>query len=202
MKTSGIYQITNKMNGKFYIGSSRDIDKRWLKHIYMLKKRIHPNQHLQNAAIKYGLEIFDISIIEQTNDLLNRENHFINKLGPEYNIAVTARGGDTFSNNPKKTAIARKISIANKRAWANRTKHARDRIINNLKKFNFTRVRKLSQYKCRIVVISEKKFISLSEASRQLNIPISTLQYRIKHFDGYSYADPSSDSPLSDISHL
>ena len=29
----GIYKITNKLNGKVYIGQSRDIDARWRQHI-------------------------------------------------------------------------------------------------------------------------------------------------------------------------
>ena len=29
---SGIYQITNTINGKFYIGSAKDIDWRWTEH--------------------------------------------------------------------------------------------------------------------------------------------------------------------------
>lgn len=34
----GVYKITNKVNGKIYIGSSKDIYKRWKHHAYMILK--------------------------------------------------------------------------------------------------------------------------------------------------------------------
>ena len=36
----GIYKITNLKNGKFYIGSSKNIDRRWWEHINELPKVI------------------------------------------------------------------------------------------------------------------------------------------------------------------
>ena len=57
-KICGIYKITNKINGKCYIGQSNDIIKRW-KTEY---KWYHINSHLQSAFNKYGLENFDFEI--------------------------------------------------------------------------------------------------------------------------------------------
>ena len=42
----GIYKITNLKNGKFYIGSSKDMDRRWYEHINELNKNIHINKKL------------------------------------------------------------------------------------------------------------------------------------------------------------
>lgn len=36
-----IYKIINKVNGKFYIGSTKDIDKRWYQHYFALKNNCH-----------------------------------------------------------------------------------------------------------------------------------------------------------------
>ena len=39
---SGVYKITNVKNGKFYIGSSKDIEFRWSEH----KKHLNGNYHI------------------------------------------------------------------------------------------------------------------------------------------------------------
>ena len=51
---SGIYVISNCLNRKFYIGSSKDIDKRIMQHISRLIKGSHRNGHLQKAFDKYS----------------------------------------------------------------------------------------------------------------------------------------------------
>ena len=62
---SGIYEITNLINNKIYIGSSINIKKRWKDHILLLKNQKHINVHLLNAWNKYGEENFSFSIIEE-----------------------------------------------------------------------------------------------------------------------------------------
>jgi|ERR1051326_1061197 group I intron endonuclease len=69
MKISGIYKIINKVNGKYYVGSSTDIltDNigRWYRHKHDLRKNIHRNDYLQRAWNKYGESNFDFIIVEQ-----------------------------------------------------------------------------------------------------------------------------------------
>ena len=50
----GVYQIKNLINGKLYIGSSIDVDKRLKSHFSALDKGCHNNAYLQNAWNKYG----------------------------------------------------------------------------------------------------------------------------------------------------
>ena len=72
-KICGIYKITNKVNGKCYIGQSIDIIKRW-KTEY---KWYHVNKHLLAAFNKYGLENFNFEIIEECEpSLLNEREQF------------------------------------------------------------------------------------------------------------------------------
>lgn len=61
---SGIYKTTNKINGKYYVGSSINIDKRWRSHKNRLNSNIHANKHLQNSWLKYGEINFIFSILE------------------------------------------------------------------------------------------------------------------------------------------
>ena len=75
----GIYKIENSVNNKIYIGSSIDINKRFYKHLWMLRKGIHDNIHLQNSFNQYGENSFNFSILEYCNisELVNRENFYI-----------------------------------------------------------------------------------------------------------------------------
>ena len=75
----GIYKIENTKNNKIYIGSSINIEKRFYKHLWMLKKGIHDNNHLQNSFNEYGENYFSFSILELCSepDLVKRENFYI-----------------------------------------------------------------------------------------------------------------------------
>ena len=66
---SGVYKITNTINGKFYIGSSYDIEGRWDCHKKCLKGNYHNNPKLQHAWNKYGQNAFIFEILEFTNIL-------------------------------------------------------------------------------------------------------------------------------------
>ncbi|EHQ90187.1 GIY-YIG nuclease family protein [Desulfosporosinus youngiae] len=60
----GVYQITNNINNKVYIGRSNDIERRWKDHIRQLNKGTHNNQGLQNDWNKYGEGNFAFEIIK------------------------------------------------------------------------------------------------------------------------------------------
>lgn len=79
---SGIYKITNIVNNKIYIGSSRNIKNRWFKHTALLRHNKHENKHLQNAWNKYGEENFKFEIVEQceVEELLIREQFYLDSL--------------------------------------------------------------------------------------------------------------------------
>jgi len=63
-KISGIYKIINKVNGKYYVGSSKNIKRRFYIHKYCLNKNDHVNDHLQYAWNKYGADSFEFLILE------------------------------------------------------------------------------------------------------------------------------------------
>jgi len=89
-KTSGIYCIINISNNKRYIGSSKNLYQRLLKHRSLLRGNKHDNRYLQNAWNKHKEDLFEFFIIEFCNeDILElREQFFINTLKPEYNITL------------------------------------------------------------------------------------------------------------------
>lgn len=81
MKISGIYIILNKVNNKWYVGSSRDIiGDRWPSHKRQLRRDIHYNPYLQNAWNKYGEENFEFHVVELVEEslLLIIEQKYLN----------------------------------------------------------------------------------------------------------------------------
>ena len=70
----GIYKITNKINGKSYIGLSSNIEERFKKHRQMQGEKI-----LYSAFEKYGIENFEFSVLEYCllEQLSEREKYWI-----------------------------------------------------------------------------------------------------------------------------
>lgn len=98
-KISGIYKIINKIDGKYYVGRSKNIKHRWDVHLKQLCSNCHPNDHLQNAWNKYKQNAFDFIIIEQTlpNNLEKIEQSYLNIAETEqekcYNLCFDANHG-------------------------------------------------------------------------------------------------------------
>lgn len=59
----GIYKITNKINGKVYIGQSVDIDKRKREHLNNYKRDEIKHYILYRAINKYGVNNFEFEVI-------------------------------------------------------------------------------------------------------------------------------------------
>ncbi|EWH19847.1 GIY-YIG nuclease family protein, partial [Bacillus haynesii] len=64
----GIYQITNKQNGKKYIGSSTNVFKRWEQHVTDLHYGLHHSHLLQKDWKKYSLNDFTFEVLEYVDD--------------------------------------------------------------------------------------------------------------------------------------
>ena len=108
-----IYLVTNKVNGKRYIGQTvQPLKKRWSSHGSDAKRRRGPHA-LVHALLKYGKENFSIRTLKVCNTRieLNRlEKHFIVKLKTKapngYNITD---GGDGTPGVPYTTSQYKKF---------------------------------------------------------------------------------------------
>ena len=97
-----------------YIGSSKNIMRRWGVHKSALKNNRHHSVYLQRAWDKYGKENFTHEVIKEMPiasdiELLDEERKFVESLKPEYNVGSIG-GGDNLTNNPNRKAIIEKMT--------------------------------------------------------------------------------------------
>ena len=96
-----IYQITNKINGKVYIGKTEfSIEKRFKEHCRDFLREKNEKRPLYAAMRKYGVENFEISLIEETDNPNEREIFWIEYFGTfKYGYNATLGGDGTIIYN-------------------------------------------------------------------------------------------------------
>src|SRR5574340_833239 len=90
--TTGVYEILNRENGKRYIGSALNLNRRIGRHRGDLRRGEHHSQKLQRAWNKHGEQAFVFKEILtcQPSMLLFYEQQLLDKAQPEYNIGAIA----------------------------------------------------------------------------------------------------------------
>lgn len=120
---SGIYSITNAVNGKKYIGKTKCFYKRYHQYIYDVRNsnlnRI--NDYLLSSFIKYGFDKFEFQVVEfcSVEECSERELHWILKLNTidktiGYNLRMDSSTGMITHESTSK-----KISERLKNEWEN-----------------------------------------------------------------------------------
>lgn len=118
---SGIYKITNLINGKVYIGQSKDIYTRYNRHHkYEYKNESRADFHLYQAFKKYGLDNFSIEVVElcPPDKLNEREIYWIkyyDSFRAGYNMT---EGGASLSPNIHSEETERKRAETRSRTQA------------------------------------------------------------------------------------
>jgi len=123
--TTGVYEIKNKLNGKAYLGSSGNIERRRSNHYYLLRSGRHHCVYLQRAWNKHGEKAFEFSILEEIEGpgpLLAAEQTRLDRRFAQntcYNMAITAGpAGPLAEETKRKLSLAimgRKLSEEHKR---------------------------------------------------------------------------------------
>lgn len=110
-KISAVYKITNKITGECYVGSSKDVYRRWRHHTWETTWKERPNNRLYQDMAKYGIEQFEFQLIIEAEpaNLKLLEQEYIEQLHPTYN-RYRAKGLD-------KIEYDRKWFIEHKTEW-------------------------------------------------------------------------------------
>lgn len=114
---SGIYAISSP-SGKQYVGSALDFNRRWGRHLLLLRNGTHPNFKLLKAFSRYGENglVFSKLLICEPTMLLEYEQALIDHLRPKYNIALFAGApmrGRKASHETRAVLSARKSGAGN-----------------------------------------------------------------------------------------
>lgn len=94
VKQPGVYVITCTVNGRVYVGSTRNLRKRWQDHRTRLTLGTHPNPQLQADYAAHGPDAFTYAILDDCAlPLLDQqERYWIRHLGANisgYNIRLS-----------------------------------------------------------------------------------------------------------------
>lgn len=100
-----VYGLYNIKTNKWYVGSTFDMRDRMIRHKSMLMHNSHHSQKLQRSFNKYGIESFQIFILQMCNgftieDLTNTEEFYIKLLNSKqrgYNMTEDCKDYHRFS---------------------------------------------------------------------------------------------------------
>jgi len=171
---SGIYRIINLTNENAYIGSSVCLDRRFAS--YYSFKFIDRRQTslICKALLKYGYSKFRLEVIEYcpVENLLQREQYYLDLLKPKYNILTTA--GSSLGYKHTKETIA-KFKLR---------KHSEDTLEKfKAKTFSEEHRAKISVANCSKVLVvdlltnNHSEYDSIRKAAEELGAPYSTIRY-------------------------
>jgi len=184
MMNGGIYQIINKVTGKFYVGRSKDFEERWKDHKRGLTTNTHHNICLQRAWNKYGEDAFifqPIDFFETEEEQKSAEQEVLDTFwdfGLLYNMSKSANGGGPTGWTHTKEA-RRKISETQKgRTHSEETKRKLSEANRGQKRSEETK-RKLSEAGKGRTHSEETKQI-ISEKAKGRKLPPFTEEHRRK----------------------
>lgn len=198
----GIYKITNLKNGDCYIGSSKDIGKRWKKHISLYNKNGRCYNYLIYKAFrKYGINNFKFEVLEECEEgfLIKQEQYYYEMLNPKYNLI------QPMENPMENPEVRRRQKIRCKEFWDSRSEASKQQCFKNLEKgtksIEFERNKKKSKpIKAINIKTGEvRAFSSMWEAEKELNINRSSISQIIdenhirKQSKGYKFELVNSD---------
>lgn len=159
-KKVGVYLWINKVNGNKYVGSSVSLSVRMYKY-YSLRSNAKSNRPIDRALLKYGFSKFSLYILEYctSENTIEREQYYLDKLKPEYNIVEKAGSTIGYKHTEDSLAKMRNFVLSDevrrKKASSTTNASAANRIpivVENIK------TKEVSEY------------ISMTEASKVLGV--------------------------------
>lgn len=85
---NGVYMWVNTVNGKRYVGSSVDLQRRFSSYYSVAYLTKYSTLAIHRALLKYGYSVFSLEILEycEPEKLKSREQYYMDLYKPEYNI--------------------------------------------------------------------------------------------------------------------
>lgn len=172
-----VYKITNEIDGKFYIGSTNNLIKRYYTHINHIRTGKNSCIKLIRAVKKYGENNFKFEIICEcpTEQVLKTEQEYIDSLKPQYNVAKIA-GSNLGIKRTEDVKL--KKSASQKENWKNeayRTKHL-ENLSKNWKSGSAHKMAKLTEEQ----VINIKKELAAGLLPKQVADKLGLSYHAIK----------------------
>jgi group I intron endonuclease len=208
-KMIGIYKITNRINGKFYIGQSNNIERRFMEH-----KTPHGTiTSIKLAIKKYGKENFLFEILEECKleELDAKEVFWIETLKPQYNRCSGGMGArnhfvsDELKEHLRKQSLKywQKLDESEKRKRIERMHSKRPTIIvtddmkRKLRKANTGKkqtVETIEKRKATIQRMKENGYVQTNAGHRKRVVCVETNQIfeSVKDAGNYFSVHPSS----------
>lgn len=181
---SGIYKIYCEKSGKFYIGSSQELERRRIHHYNRLRANKHGNPHLQNSYNLYGENSIIFEVLEHcdVSKLLEVEQSYIDRYkghGVLFNVAEVA--GAHMRNRRHKEETIKKMKLKAGSAWRGKhlseehRKKISDKRIEltrsrNLRKLTDEQVREIRKLKS--TGLGDRKIAKLFNVSRTIIVKI------------------------------
>jgi group I intron endonuclease len=184
---SGIYMWTNLINGKRYIGSSENLNRRFSEYFNTNHLNRYNYMYICRALLKHGYFNFSLTILEycEPEKCLEREGYYQKTFKPEYNIAKEPGAPMSGRKHSEKT----KTIMSDAKKGTNHPNYGKTlsdetkKILSEAKKGK-PRAEGAGKPSQQIEVIDIKNNIttsynSISEAARTLNINNATI---VKYF--------------------
>ena len=211
---SGVYRWVHKDSGKSYIGSSSMLDerfRRYFNHSYLSSSK-RGASIICKALLKYGYAGFRLEILEYCprTIVLDREQFYIDKLTPEYNILKIAGSNLGYKHSE---ASLKLMSIASK------TRNESEEFLEfkrkamlgrKLSKDHLEGMAKNNPFRIPIILSNidtgkREEFTSITQAAQFLGIHMTTVKkYLInnKPYKGYLITKVTSSLDSSSVSSL
>lgn len=183
---SGIYSITNNINGLVYIGASLEINRRVMKHFSELRFNRHRTKKLQLDYNQYGYDNFTIAIVEEASDnLLELEVKYQLLIGIErlYNEKITGHYiTEEYRNILKNTSKE-----------THKTKNYREKMSELKTKYRVAKFDKLGNL---IETFDSIEFIIITNPTYKVNVIRGVCNGSKSSYDGFLWRYIDKDNNL------
>lgn len=190
----GVYAIVQLSTGHRYIGGSARLHGRWLQHLNQLRHNKHHCKALQQAYDAYGAADFALEILERCalSKLRSCEQEKLNTLKHgDFNISTNAFSSFKGRHHTAK-AKAMLSESASQRTGVKNGFFGRQHTARSKAKMARANLGKLPPNTL-AVMADGVRYVSLTEAARQLDVSTGTIFFRIRspNFD-YHYCQSNA----------